>query len=121
MNRSFSNTTAPAQIYTLSLHDALPILDPGQRLIVVSGPNAGGKSVLLKAVALNQLMLQCGYLIPVSDESVAGMFRRFFADIGDQQSLEEDLSTYSSHLRNMREFLRHADHHSMVFMRSEER
>lgn len=91
-------------------------LDPGQRLIVVSGPNAGGKSVLLKAVALNQLMLQCGYLIPVSDESVAGMFRRFFADIGDQQSLEEDLSTYSSHLRNMREFLRHADHHSMVFM-----
>src|SRR5690554_7057971 len=77
MNRSFSNTTAPAQIYTLSLHDALPILDPGQRLIVVSGPNAGGKSVLLKAVALNQLMLQCGYLIPVSDESVAGMFRRF--------------------------------------------
>lgn len=91
-------------------------LDTSRRLILVSGPNAGGKSVLLKAVALNQLMLQCGFLIPVSEESVSGMFHKFFADIGDQQSLEEDLSTYSSHLLNMREFLQQADSRSMVFM-----
>lgn len=91
-------------------------LDTSRRLILVSGPNAGGKSVLLKAVALNQLMLQCGFLIPISTESVSGMFHNFFADIGDQQSLEEDLSTYSSHLRNMREFLQQADARSMVFM-----
>ncbi len=91
-------------------------LDEERRLMLISGPNAGGKSVLLKAVALNQLMLQCGFLIPVDEDSIAGMFRRFFADIGDQQSLEEDLSTYSSHLRNMREFLQLADQRSMVFM-----
>lgn len=91
-------------------------LDKARSLILVSGPNAGGKSVLLKAVALNQMMLQCGFLIPVSPESVSGMFQGFFADIGDQQSLEEDLSTYSSHLRNMREFLGLADNRSLVFM-----
>lgn len=91
-------------------------LDKTRSLILVSGPNAGGKSVLLKAVALNQMMLQCGFLIPVSPESVSGMFHGFFADIGDQQSLEEDLSTYSSHLRNMREFLQHTNNRSLVFM-----
>ncbi len=91
-------------------------LDDSKSIILVSGPNAGGKSVLLKAVALNQLMLQCGFLIPVSTESTSGMFRAFFADIGDQQSLKEDLSTYSSHLRNMREFLHRSNRRSLVFM-----
>ncbi len=91
-------------------------LDKSQPLMMVSGPNAGGKSVLLKAVAINQLMLQSGFLIPVDPGSVSGMFQGFFADIGDQQSLEEDLSTYSSHLLNMKVFLDRADHKSLVFM-----
>ncbi len=92
------------------------MLDSSKSLVLVSGPNAGGKSILLKAVALNQIMLQCGFLIPVDPGSASGMFEGFFADIGDQQSLEEDLSTYSSHLRNMRMFLDYADHRSLVFI-----
>src|SRR5690606_726280 len=91
-------------------------LEKSRPLMLVSGPNAGGKSVLLKAVAINQLMLQSGFLIPVDPGSVSGMFHGFFADIGDQQSLEEDLSTYSSHLRNMRMFLDRAKHRSLVFI-----
>lgn len=93
----------------------LELSDP-ESLILVSGPNAGGKSVLLKAVALNQIMLQCGFLIPVDPRSKSGMFHGFFADIGDQQSLEEDLSTYSSHLQNMRMFLKKSNHRSLVFI-----
>ena len=92
------------------------ILEKSQPLMLVSGPNAGGKSVLLKTVAINQLMLQSGFLIPVNPESVSGMFQGFFADIGDQQSLEEDLSTYSSHLQNMRVFIDCADQRSLVFI-----
>lgn len=91
-------------------------LSPDQRMVLISGPNAGGKSVLLKAVALNQVMIQSGFLIPVDERSVCGMFGSFFADIGDQQSLEEDLSTYSSHLKNMRAFLQKSGSRSMVLI-----
>jgi DNA mismatch repair protein MutS2 len=91
-------------------------LDPGQRLLLVSGPNAGGKSVALKTVGLLQYMVQCGMLIPLSDRSRVGIFQDIFLDIGDQQSIENDLSTYSSHLRNMAAFIQHASDKSMVLM-----
>jgi DNA mismatch repair protein MutS2 len=79
-----------------------------KRILVISGPNAGGKSVCLKTVGLLQYMLQCGLLIPVDEDSHAGIFEQLFIDIGDEQSIENDLSTYSSHLKNMRYFLKHA-------------
>ncbi len=70
----------------------------------ISGRNAGGKSVAMKTVGLVQYMLQCGLLIPAGDGSEAGVFDDIFLDIGDEQSLENDLSTYSSHLLNMKQF-----------------
>lgn len=79
------------------------------RVLVISGPNAGGKSVCLKTVALLQYMLQCGLLVPVAEQSRAGLFTRLMIDIGDEQSIQDELSTYSSHLRNMKYFLRNAD------------
>lgn len=79
------------------------------RILVISGPNAGGKSVCLKTVALLQYMLQCGLLIPVEESTKAGMFRNLFIDIGDEQSIADDLSTYSSHLRNMKAFVQQTD------------
>lgn len=91
-------------------------LDPVQRLLLVSGPNAGGKSVTLKTVGLLQYMVQCGLLIPLSDRSRVGIFHDIFLDIGDQQSIENDLSTYSSHLRNMSVFIQHASDRSLVLM-----
>lgn len=91
-------------------------LDTVDRLLLVSGPNAGGKSVCLKTVGLLQYMLQTGMLIPVSDRSRAGIFSDIFLDIGDQQSIENDLSTYSSHLRNMGVFLQSATDRSLVLM-----
>ncbi|MFZ6013724.1 MAG: endonuclease MutS2, partial [Bacteroidota bacterium] len=91
-------------------------LDPVQRVLLVSGPNAGGKSVALKTVGLLQYMAQCGMLIPVSDRSRVGIFRDIFLDIGDQQSIENDLSTYSSHLRNMAVFIHSASDQSLVLM-----
>ncbi|MCQ2346066.1 MAG: Smr/MutS family protein [Paludibacteraceae bacterium] len=78
-------------------------------ILVISGPNAGGKSVCLKTVALCQYMLQCGLLIPISEAGSAGIFSNIFIDIGDEQSISDDLSTYSSHLRNMKHFMRFAD------------
>ena len=72
-----------------------------QRILVISGPNAGGKSVCLKTVALLQYMFQCGLLVPVEEGSSIGIFKDIFIDIGDEQSIENDLSTYSSHIRNM--------------------
>ena len=84
-------------------------LTPARRILVISGPNAGGKSVTLKTVAVVQYMLQCGLLPPVYDNSHAGVFDSVFIDIGDDQSLEDDLSTYSSHLRNMKYFLGEGD------------
>ena len=84
-------------------------LAPNQRILVISGPNAGGKSVTLKTVALLQYMVQCGLAIPVEESSKIGVFGNLFIDIGDEQSLENDLSTYSSHLTSMRFFLRAVD------------
>lgn len=91
-------------------------LDPVDRLLLVSGPNAGGKSVTLKTVGLVQYMLQCGMLVPISERSHVGIFHDIFLDIGDQQSLENDLSTYSSHLRNMGMFLQHANDRSLILL-----
>lgn len=85
-------------------------------MLLVSGPNAGGKSVCLKTVGLLQYMVQCGMLIPVSDRSRVGIFNDIFLDIGDQQSLENDLSTYSSHLRNMKVFTESATEKSLVLL-----
>ena len=84
------------------------------RVLVISGPNAGGKSVCLKTVALLQYMLQCGLLVPVTEQSRAGLFDRLMIDMGDEQSIQDELSTYSSHLRNMRAFLQQADHRTLL-------
>jgi DNA mismatch repair protein MutS2 len=86
------------------------------RIVILSGPNAGGKSILMKSVGLIQLMLQSGMLVPVDEISEMGIFEKIFADIGDQQSLEDDLSTYSSRLANMRSFLKHADARTLVLI-----
>lgn len=86
-----------------------------QRILVISGPNAGGKSVCLKTCGLLQYMLQCGMLIPVKEGSSAGVFERIFLDIGDEQSLENDLSTYSSHLINLKFFLENS-HDKTLFL-----
>jgi DNA mismatch repair protein MutS2 len=91
-------------------------LSATDRFLLVSGPNAGGKSVCLKTVGLVQYMLQCGMLVPVGEGSRVGMFQSLFIDIGDQQSIENDLSTYSSHLRNMQFFLSKANGESLVLM-----
>lgn len=91
-------------------------LNQQERILVVSGPNAGGKSVMLKTIGLVQYMAQCGLLLPVSPDSKIGLFKNLFIDIGDEQSIENDLSTYSSHLTNMREFLRHADHETLFLI-----
>jgi DNA mismatch repair protein MutS2 len=91
-------------------------LDPAHRMLLISGPNAGGKSVALKTVGLLQYMVQCGMLIPVNDRSRVGVFTDIFLDIGDQQSIENDLSTYSSHLRNMSVFLSNANDRSLVLL-----
>ncbi|MEI6697134.1 MAG: Smr/MutS family protein [Bacteroidota bacterium] len=77
-------------------------LDTKQRILIISGPNAGGKSVCLKTVGLLQYMLQCGLLVPMKQTSECGIFKSIFIDIGDEQSIENDLSTYSSHLLNMK-------------------
>jgi DNA mismatch repair protein MutS2 len=91
-------------------------LNPTARMLLVSGPNAGGKSVCLKTVGLLQYMFQCGLLIPVSDRSRVGVFKDIFLDIGDQQSIENDLSTYSSHLKNMSVFIQSASDKSLILM-----
>lgn len=91
-------------------------LDKSQRILVISGPNAGGKSVCLKTVAMLQYMLQCGLAVPMHEASEMGIFHQLLLDIGDEQSIEDDLSTYSSHLRNMKHFLRHASGRSLVLI-----
>ena len=85
-------------------------------VLVISGPNAGGKSVCLKTVALLQYMLQCGLLVPVAEQSRAGLFGSLMIDIGDEQSIQAELSTYSSHLRNMRAFVRESDECTLVLI-----
>ena len=91
-------------------------LDGERRILLISGPNAGGKSVCLKTAGLLQYMLQCGMLIPVHERSRAGLFKNLFIDIGDQQSIEDDLSTYSSHLLNMKHTLRNCDKESLILI-----
>ena len=105
-NKQYAKKTVP---FTLDLHKP-------NRLLMLSGPNAGGKSITLKSVGLIQLMVQSGFLVPLDPVSKLGIFENFFADIGDQQSLEDDLSTYSSHLKNMRTFLETADDKSLVLI-----
>lgn len=91
-------------------------LDHNRRLLVISGPNAGGKSVTLKTVAMVQYMLQCGLLIPVDSHSVCTLFDNFFIDIGDEQNIENDLSTYSSHLMSMKFFSEFANKKTIIFI-----
>ena len=86
------------------------------RILVISGPNAGGKSVCLKTVALLQYMLQCGLLVPLHESSTMGIFENLLIDIGDEQSINDDLSTYSSHLKNMRQFLKIANNKSLILI-----
>lgn len=86
------------------------------RLLIISGPNAGGKSVCLKTVGLLQYMLQCGLSVPVGDRSLCGVFRNIMIDIGDEQSIENDLSTYSSHLLNVKQMMKQADGHTLLLI-----
>ncbi|MDR3140929.1 MAG: Smr/MutS family protein [Tannerellaceae bacterium] len=92
------------------------MLTEENRLLVISGPNAGGKSVCLKTAGLLQYMLQCGLLIPLYERSKTGIFSNIFIDIGDEQSIENDLSTYSSHLINMKFFVKNCDSKTMLLI-----
>lgn len=91
-------------------------LDENNRILLISGPNAGGKSVCLKTVGLLQYMVQCGLTIPVGEGSETGIFRDILIDIGDEQSIENDLSTYSSHLINMKHFLKQGNDRSLILI-----
>jgi DNA mismatch repair protein MutS2 len=91
-------------------------LEGENRILVISGPNAGGKSVCLKTVGLLQYMVQCGLLIPLRENSHVGFFSDIFIDIGDEQSIENDLSTYSSHLLNMKFFVKNCSEHSLLLI-----
>lgn len=91
-------------------------LNEKQRILLISGPNAGGKSVCLKTVVLLQYMLQCGLLIPVHPDSRCGVFSSIYIDIGDEQSIENDLSTYSSHLTNMKFFVRNSTYSTLILI-----
>ena len=91
-------------------------LDAERRILVISGPNAGGKSVCLKTTGILQYMVQCGFLVPVLENSEFPLFDSLMIDIGDQQSLENDLSTYSSHLVNMKAMLAEASEHTLIMI-----
>lgn len=91
-------------------------LDPQQRMVVVSGPNAGGKSVVLKTVGLLQYLIQCGIPVPVNEASTFGIFSEILLDIGDTQSIEDDLSTYSAHLSAMKTFVQRANKKSLILI-----
>ena len=91
-------------------------LSSENRILLISGPNAGGKSVTLKTLGLLQYMYQCGLLVPMAEHSTIGMFKNVFIDIGDEQSLENDLSTYSSHLTNMKYFLLNSDRKTLFLI-----
>jgi DNA mismatch repair protein MutS2 len=106
-----NHTQSQKPVVPLNLH-----LDQSMRLLVISGPNAGGKSVVLKTVGLLQYLVQMGFPVPADERSVFGTFRQLFLDIGDTQSIEDDLSTYSAHLSAMRHFLRHADASSLILI-----
>ena len=105
--------------FRLSGKEIVPLnikLDADYRILLVSGPNAGGKSITLKTVGLIQYMYQCGLLVPVAENSKIGLFKNIFIDIGDEQSLEKDLSTYSSHLSNMKHFVRFANQFTLFLI-----
>ena len=106
---------------SLARHDksVVPLdidLDSKNCILLISGPNAGGKSVCLKTVGLLQYMLQCGIPVPMRPNSHAGIFKSIFIDIGDEQSIDDDLSTYSSHLLNMKNMMKHADNRSLILI-----
>ncbi len=88
----------------------------GGRLLIISGPNAGGKSVCLKTVGLLQYMVQCGLSIPIGDRSTVGLFQNIMIDIGDEQSIADDLSTYSSHLLNMKNMMKQANSRTLLLI-----
>ena len=88
----------------------------GERLLIISGPNAGGKSVCLKTTGLLQYMLQCGLSIPIGERSTCGLFENIMIDIGDEQSIENDLSTYSSHLMNMKQMMKFAGERTLLLI-----
>ncbi|MBN2893887.1 MAG: endonuclease MutS2 [Bacteroidales bacterium] len=105
--------------YKKSKRKVVPLdleINDNQRIILISGPNAGGKSIALKTVVLLQYMLQCGFLVPVKNTSKFGVFNDFFVDIGDDQSLESDLSTYSSHLLNMKNIVENSNEKSLILI-----
>lgn len=91
-------------------------LDEKNRILLISGPNAGGKSVCLKTVGLLQYMMQCGVTIPVQEGSECGIFKNIFIDIGDEQSIDNDLSTYSSHLFSMKYFLKNSTDETLILI-----
>ena len=93
-----------------------PLKNPSPRILIISGPNAGGKSVCLKTVGLLQYMLQCGMPVPMSERSTCGLFENIMIDIGDEQSIEDDLSTYSSHLMNMKQMMRQANNRTLLLI-----
>jgi DNA mismatch repair protein MutS2 len=92
------------------------VLDEKNRILLISGPNAGGKSVCLKTVGLLQYMLQCGLTIPVAEGSETGIFKNILIDIGDEQSIDNDLSTYSSHLINMKYFIKNGNERTLILI-----
>lgn len=94
----------------------IELSNPKQRILLISGPNAGGKSVCLKTVGLLQYMLQCGMPVPVSIDSNFGIFHSIFINIGDEQSIENELSTFSSHLLNMRAMMRYSNQNSLLLI-----
>lgn len=106
-----SHKAQKKEIIPLDIH-----LNEKNRILLISGPNAGGKSVALKTIGLVQYMLQNGLLVPLKSTSIAGIFKNFFIDIGDEQSIENDLSTYSSHLLNMQHFMQHSNQKTLFLI-----
>jgi DNA mismatch repair protein MutS2 len=107
----------PLLLWNHKKEDVVPLnleLNEDSRILIISGPNAGGKSVAMKTVMLTQYMFQCGLSIPCDPMSELGVFSSFMVDIGDDQSIEQDLSSYSSHLKNMKWILAHCDKESLV-------
>ena len=118
---NFRNARHPLLYLSLKKHNrkVVPLtleLSHKERILVISGPNAGGKSICLTTIGLLQYMLQSGMLVSVNENSEFGIFTNILIDIGDEQSLENDLSTYTSHLGNMKVFLRNADRHTLFLI-----
>jgi len=106
-----SHSRQKKQVVPLTIH-----LEPDRRILIITGPNAGGKSVCLKTVGLVQYMFQCGLLPPSKENSIFGIFQKIFLDIGDEQSLENDLSTYTSKLFNIKFFIENLDPFSLFLI-----